>query len=211
MAKGKTLNIAPPTTVDTVVAHLTGQDLSILRQVIYGTKRMNPSMVGSQVKWITKNEKKLEAAFQKHILREQEIIDRYCDKASTGEVIFWDGYDEPLNQDMKPVQEGEKQQFGYKVFVKGNQFFDAATGEQSFPPHRNFIPYAADPETRQKMTDEVNALQDEKYEVYLYQLEESLSENLRIPTMVATNPTKQIEVPSELLSKIINLGEEEEN
>jgi hypothetical protein len=79
--------------------------------------------------------------------------------------------------------------------VKGNQFFDAATGEQSFPPHRNFIPYAADPETRQKMTDEVNALQDEKYEVYLYQLEESLSENLRIPTMVAWRGGRKLSYP----------------
>jgi len=212
MAKGKTLNIAPPSPFETVVSKFTGKDLAALRQVIFGIKRMNPTLYGSQIKWLAKNEKKIDAAFKAHLTAEQVVIDKYSEKTEDGHVIFWDGYDEPLNKDMQPLQEGEVQSFGYKVFTKDNALFDAATGNPTKVPHQNFIPYVSDPEKRKIMTDEVNSLQDELYEVFTYRLSDELAENIRLPTAISTGPGKQpTELSADLLGKIIDLGDDTED
>lgn len=164
---------------ESVTAKMTAFRALDLLQVLRTIQAGNKSLTETVARWIFKNTKKLTRVMELHQPKEDAIVEAYAEKQGK-QVLFWDGYEEPVKQN---VGGEEKVMFGKRAVIDEEKgiLVDIATGEKIERPQM-FAPYVTPKEKREEYLTKKRELNAGNYEINLEKINPDLLTNVNIPS-----------------------------
>lgn len=164
----------------------------------------NKSITPTVSKWIYKNCKKLNAVLEKHQPKENAVVDEYAEKTEKGHIMFWDGYDEEIKQNVGGV---DKVVFGARAYLdKATKTLKYVSDDKIVPRQQAqmYAPFVKDVVKRAEYLEKKVAINDTLYNVQLEKIDGAIIEGLALPSP-ETNPNSKYEILDLVYENLINV------
>lgn len=180
--------------------------LNFLQNLEYANK----STGGTVSQWLHKNKKKLNALRDKHIPKDNDLTAEYAEKHTNSKPIFWDGYEDKIEQ---PMPGGQTATFGERTWFDRNtaELFSVETDKPLHPSRYNFYKPRVPADKMAEFQEKRFALNQLKYEVQLEKIDPTLLDTLDIPTPQPLYAGSGIDVSDLFYGLLVNMPADSED
>lgn len=179
-----------------------------LYEYLKTTQASNKSISSTVSKWIYKNCKKLNAVLEKHQPKENAVVEQYAEKTANGDLIFWDGYEDEIKQNVGGM---DKVVFGARAYLDNKTKTLKYVHDDKPVPRQQaqmYAPYVKDVVRRAEYLEKKKAINETLYNVQLEKIDPALIEMLTLPSP-ETNPQSSYEILDIVYENLINVLDEE--